>query len=691
MSLPKNCFNGSSINYPSPCTSSEGRLCEIFRDLPLWNEYFWRLGIELRKVSPGELSLVAANPTFVCWDSPERFREAATFLHILLTQHRCVTCVDVLVDKFWDHRQLICDALRESLNLRKLLLYGTFTDITPSRSIASALLHLNSLRELECKYIVFGHDFIEGLSEFLANTRSLTTLTMPDFSYEDEEDAVVFIQGLKRNKTLTTLSLNTSVLSPSKKRLTSLVLSRCAVSFADHLSENQTLRTLKVSISWACCFLAVHAMICALFGNKTLTKLSLVMFSLDDENIQHITRLLNQNRSLTSLNLNACLRRDEISRMDSFLVALTENETLEEVTLDSSLFKQHECRSFFKGLASNSSLKKVNVERLELEDMVDMFRVMQETGVEERFFVGTHHVLQDTIAALTECTFLSSVSLDSRSFRGLDPFFTALSLLPSCSHVTSLCLSLHENNGRVSSLIAQYITGTATLRKLDLFFFFIRSGDALDEATRELVHALSANKSIRWLRVSGFCFDATETQMMVDTLQSSRALCNVYLFQRNDESSNSSLIRKLSPTISSNYTLLSLSLDETCMLGNDWFTIDNVVCRNNSLVTRAADFVMGTRNKDYAAATELVRFNPGLVAKVQELATVDEHGAASRIKSSLESFSELDDFMRLAGVVKCSVSCHRRDGGQKQLVDLNRDCWLHLRQYIKVGDILDEL
>ncbi|KAH7943017.1 hypothetical protein HPB52_004000 [Rhipicephalus sanguineus] len=626
-------------------------------------------------------------------ETPKRSREAATFLHFLLTKHRCVTDVDVYVDTFWDHRQLICDALRESLNLRKLTLYGTCTDIHPSRNFAAALLHLNCLRELECGPMFFKHAFIEGLSEFLASTRSLTTLIMPHVLFKEEKDAIVFIQGLKRNETLTTLSLNTSVVKPFDERPTRLGLSRCAVSFVDYLSENQTLHTLRVSTAWQWhdCFLAVRAMIGALFGNKTLTKLSLVRYLLDDEDIQHITRLLSQNRSLRSLNLNACLRRDEISRMDSFLVALTENEKLEEVTMDRTLLNEHEYGSFFKALASNASLKKVIVERLERVNVLDMFRAMREAGVQDRFFVGTHEVNQDTVAALTECKELSSVSLDAHTFRGLEPLLTALFLLPSCSHVTSLRLSLDDNDGRVISPIARYVTGTAALRNLDLFFYATSSGAASDKARREFVHALSANKSIRWLKVSGLRFDKTETGMLADTLQSSRALCYVCLFQRNTESTKSLLTHILSPNLSSNYTLLSMFVDTPCMLDSDWFTINDVVRRNNSLVTRAADFVMGTRRKDYAAATELVHFNPGLVAKVQELATVDEHGAASRIKSSLKSFSELDDFMRLAGVVKHSVSCHRRHDGQKQLVDLNRDCWLHLKQYLKVGDILDEL
>ncbi|KAH7943548.1 hypothetical protein HPB52_009204 [Rhipicephalus sanguineus] len=150
-----------------------------------------------------------------------------------------------------------------------------------------------------------------------------------------------------------------------------------------------------------------------------------------------------------------------------------------------------------------------------------------------------------------------------------------------------------------------------------------------------------------------------------------------------------SLMRMLVPKVSSNYTLLSLSTYHIDLFSISYYVVHEVLQRNNALVTRAAHFVIGTRHKHCAAAAELVHFSPGLVTKVQELAGVGEDEAVSRIKSSVKSLSELDDFMCLAGVVKYGVSCHRSEDGDKQLVDLNHDCWLHVRQYLKVDDILD--
>ncbi|XP_050032497.1 uncharacterized protein [Dermacentor andersoni] len=699
--LAKSFFSGASINYRTRCTSSEGRLCDIFGDLSLWNEFFWQVGLELRELSPGQLSLVEMHGAHVPLEMPEQKHEAATLLHRLLTLHRCVVSVDLNGYIFKGHHQLICDALRKSPSLRKLKLCLLTMNTYASQSFAGALPHLHNLRELECRQVHFDRTFLDGLSEFLAGTESLTTLTMSHLHIE-REDAIVILQGLKRNSTITTLSLNTCILSP--------VSSRCSVMFADYLRENQTLRTLSVTSRYLKNVIELRLIIRALFHNSTLSELNLVRFSLDNENIQLITRLLSQNRTLRSFHMVGCVWYERApqygadagmhhmenfgsvsSRIRPWLVALTENKTLDELTLDLSCFNPDECRSFFRALALNASLKKITVERLRRKDVAEICRALRETGMRERFFLGIHHVIQDPVATLTECKELSCISVDSTILHDFDPLHTTLCLLPSCNHVTSLCLRVSQElfNGKVSSLIAQYITGTTVLRELELTFFFDSGNwNAADRPERALVQALSVNKSIRRLFIGGLCFDDTETQMLADTLQHSRALCDLS-FYPDDYKSAISLIRKLSPNFSSNYTLLGMRLSKRRELGGDWFTVADVVRRNFSLVMRAAHFVMGTRHKYCAAAAELVHFNPGLVAKVQELASVDENEAVSRIKASLKSFSEMDDFMCLAGVVKYGVTCHRRDDGQKQLVDLGRDCWLCIRQYLKVGDILD--
>ncbi|KAL1473137.1 hypothetical protein MTO96_022516 [Rhipicephalus appendiculatus] len=321
--------------------------------------------------------------------------------------------------------------------------------------------------------------------------------------------------------------------------------------------------------------------------------------------------------------------------------------------------------------------------------MTPICRAVRETNVPDRFVVGKHDVSIDTVMELSECKELSHVGVRHHHDHCFEPLRTTLCVLPKCSHVKSLSLQIVRElfNSEVSSLMAQYISNTTALRELDVSF--ISAGlNAVDRAERTLLQALSLNKSIRWLSIHGLLFDDTNAQVLAGMLDSSLTLCNLSIGPYH-KASAILLTRKLSQNLSSNYTLIGMRLPWDLDCSGEVFTIEEVVRRNRSLVMRAAHFVGGTRHKYCAAAAELVHFTPGLLKKVQELASVDENEAASRIKKSLKTISELDDFMCVAGVVKHSVSCHRREDGQKQLVDLNRDCWLHIRRYLKVGDILD--
>ncbi|KAL1416721.1 hypothetical protein MTO96_027617 [Rhipicephalus appendiculatus] len=379
------------------------------------------------------------------------------------------------------------------------------------------------------------------------------------------------------------------------------------------------------------------------------------------------------------------------ARTRPWIAAIRKNKTLEKLTMELSCFSAAQCRSLFEVLKSNASLKNFSVERMQPVDAAEICRAMRETGVRERFFFGNPFVVSGV--TLTRCKDLSSVVVDSSLLSEFDRFRIALRVLPSCAHVTTLSLAVREelfDNRVMNAMISQYIAGTTALRKLTLSVDY-RIWDPEDRFEMALVRALSVNKSIRRLCIYGLCFNESETQVLAETLQSTRTLCNVSFYPK-DQQSTASLFQKLSPNFSSNYMLVGLNVYRHQAAHCDLFIIDDVVHRNVSLVARAAHFVIGfgTRRRYLAAAAELVYRNTGLVELVRELTYVDEDEALSMIKNSLKSFSELDDFMRLAGVVEYGVSCHRRDDGQKQLVDIGRDCWLCIRQYLKVGDIRDE-
>ncbi|KAL1416720.1 hypothetical protein MTO96_027616 [Rhipicephalus appendiculatus] len=176
--LEESYFSDSSINYRAPCTSSEGRPCDIFRNLRLWNEFFCPVGLCLKEYSPGELNLVEIGDPCTDPEVPVRKHEAAILLRHLLTYHRCLVSVQLNSCIFTDHHQLICDALPDSHSLRKLKLCLPSMDTRALQSFTAALPLQNSLRELECRLTKLELTFCEGLSEFLTSAGSLTTFVL---------------------------------------------------------------------------------------------------------------------------------------------------------------------------------------------------------------------------------------------------------------------------------------------------------------------------------------------------------------------------------------------------------------------------------------------------------------------------------------------------------------------------------
>ncbi|KAH7943678.1 hypothetical protein HPB52_009883 [Rhipicephalus sanguineus] len=683
--LANSYFSDSSLNYRAPCTSRKGRLCNIFRDLRIWNEFFWQVCLELCELSPEKLSLIQIRGAPIASEVPKRKHEAATLLRHLLTYHRCLVSVDLNGCMFTEHHQ-ICDALTESPSLRELKVCLPSKNTCVLQSANAALPLQKHLPEPEWRFTSLEQTFCEGISEFLRSAVSLETFILNTPVLMAHEGRIIF-QGLKRNATITTLSLNASI-SP--------YLHTHGNDFAEYLCDNQTLRTLILATNHPNDHFELRLIMLSLCRTTTLSEVKLVGFAIDDVNSRAVALLLSKNESLRAFHMvNCSLYSDgylpESIRTRPWVAAFRKNKTLEKLTMELSCFSVKQCKSLFKALKSNTSLKNITVERLRPTEEAEVCRAMRETGVQERFLLRNHCVVQDPAMTLTGCKDLSCIDLDSRILGEFDRFRTALRLLPSCSHVTSLTLALWEelfDDNLTNSLIAQYIAGTRVLRVLTLKFV---SGiwDPADRVEKALVQALSVNKSIRRLSINGLCLDESEIQVLAETLKSSRTLCNVSFYSK-DQQSTISLVQKLSPNFSANYTLLSLHMHRHEVVQGDLFTIDDVLRRNVSLLMLAAHFVMGTRRRYLAAAAELVHSNPRLEEMVRAVDSVSHDEVRSRIRNSLKSYSELDDFMRLAGVVKYGVTCHARDDGQTQLVDIGRDCWLCIRQYIKMGDILDE-
>ncbi|KAL3196381.1 hypothetical protein MRX96_001712 [Rhipicephalus microplus] len=113
--------------------------------------------------------------------------------------------------------------------------------------------------------------------------------------------------------------------------------------------------------------------------------------------------------------------------------------------------------------------------------------------------------------------------------------------------------------------------------------------------------------------------------------------------------------------IESNYRLLRLSLPACRDRDAELVFIRDVTRRNSSLVTRAARFVAGEEDAYCARGIEMMAGHSSLPQLVCEMAN-------------------------MAGVVQYRVECFGLRG--RTLEHLNEDCWLQIRKYLKIADIV---
>ncbi|KAL3236837.1 hypothetical protein MRX96_022093 [Rhipicephalus microplus] len=578
------------INYRAPCTSAEGRPCDIFKNLRFWNAFFWPVGLKLQEFHPGQLSLVeTSREDMFTLEGQQNQCKATTLLQHLLRYHRCLVTVQLGDCLLMAHHQPICHALVKSPSLRKLRLGLLSANPWVLRSFAVALPRLKNLEELEC--LIYEEEiFCESLSEFLVNAGSLKTFTLRRHLFDAQGEMIIF-RGLMRNARITTLSLHMKRNSHGKE-------------FAEYLRENQTLRTLTLTAEDHASFdeVQLRLIICSLFRNTTLSEVKLDGFRMNDDNSRLVALLLSTNQSLKDFHMVRCRlytdaypHRSVIFR--PWLEAFRKNKTLEKLTMELSCFSLEQCRSLFEALKFNTSLKNITVELIQRFSAAEISRAMRATGVRERFFLSSPSYVTDPGVELMECKDLSNIAVNASAFTNSDSFRTTLRVLPSCAHVTSLSLTVWEEFfdwNVMNGLISQYIAATTVLRELSLVTFHRISDHPYDDES-VLVRALGSNKSIRRLCINGISFNGSDTQVLTETLQSTRTLC-YFFYYPGDQQSIVSLFQKLSPNFSSNYTILELKGCMHQVDHHDLFIMDDVLHRNVSLVARAAHFVMGTRH-----------------------------------------------------------------------------------------------
>ncbi|KAH7949729.1 hypothetical protein HPB49_014644 [Dermacentor silvarum] len=692
------------------CTHQKTRVCRLLRHLSECNEILWHAGLQLKEDTRDDLGdvSIAMVPVlcrgFQCCRSPDHDEEAAVRLMCcLLTVHRCIVSVEVnyCVAK----NSSLLGSLASSSSVRRLSIFGIPRDEPGAlQGLANVIASLDLISEL---VFLDGYEACEAKMAIPARLLQLPSARVSKLDVADLEMsphmARKLIEALISNGTITELAVGACV-------FTSGPTNRPSEWFALYLAkENATLRKLVLR--------ARHFN--NTFGLRTLTESISAMKTLEDLVAQWYARsrdcsmfstVVRASRSLRSLSLRLAgccsepipqyrARGIETLNVRPWLSALKENNALKKLVLDIPWSSTEDCCALIRELPSNDCLQKLVLRSLPDDGgLREICGIIRDCGIGHRVYIEDHHVGPEDVPALSDSQELTAVMVSSRHFgQDVASLRSAFQVLTSCKHVTSLSARCHNFTKDLYASLTACIKGATTLKEiyLDIEVDGLR-GERDESVIRssmlDLFRGLSSNLSITKITLEWTVLLGDDhSRVLADAVLTNRRLYELSI-RVIDDAFCASILSHLDPGLAQNYSILHLELPINPQCGAEIAAAQNIVRRNCSLVNRATRFVMGVHEPYCARAVELVSVHPKLVDNVRREANVTgESEAVAIIRRALRlpCLTDMCEFMKLAGVVKNRVQCHVRQDGSRQLDQLNHDCWLHIRQFLKVADVAD--
>ncbi|KAH7978792.1 hypothetical protein HPB49_006768 [Dermacentor silvarum] len=330
----------------------------------------------------------------------------------------------------------------------------------------------------------------------------------------------------------------------------------------------------------------------------------------------------------------------------------------------------------------------VTIDLLESEyrQLAGVVRDLERSNSEEKVSINAPCRI-DTLG-LKDCKRCSE--LYALVMKNNDPNLLALfQQLPTFSHLNTLLLRMEHWDSAICSLVAEYIATTSTLQRLRMQFYRSFVPPESDTWWRALSESLVLNRSITELGI-GVSADVRlrEDDMFLANAVMQGGLIRKICLLAWSRIAFRYFTRRLRANISKNRTLCSVTGWNGHELADDWFAVSDTARRNSGFVARAAQFLNHARcDRLCAAGLDRVSRHPALVAELAEVLSIDKVEAADMVRQRFQCIEGLDEFMRLAGVVKERVTCLPRQDGRTQLDGLNQDCWAHVRRYLELDDV----
>ncbi|XP_050029812.2 uncharacterized protein [Dermacentor andersoni] len=700
-----------------PCTKTGGASCRLLDHRRGLNRILLEACLELREDRRGQSrgdALIAVVEAASCGyvllgvDEDLLKSKPLDLLERLLAEHRCITAIEFNGSS--KHRHSLLSAVKRNCSLKSVTVGGTFIGADDAAFMCEVIKSCSHLESLAFKVHDFEKEYTMNTSLFGRSLdldwHHLTALDVAKLSISASE-ASSLIRALTGNKTITDLRVGESVFGYRDEASNAL--------FASYLAkEASTLQklTLKSSVYYDG-ELLLRELINVFCNMNTLEELNADIIVKNREFVRVVSlfaKVVFRSASMRSLRLPSTLCEcygtfwsptvqppapNAARCMKPWLAALRRpNLPLSKLCIDLRRFGEAECHAFFGAVAETDALKSVVVQSLPAIDRPDrVCATIQERGLNDRVVI--HWPYMHNAECLQQCPQVSSVTIRATHFRcnrevGLQPVISAIDAVGGCSHITSLLVNCEFFDRSVFSALAACIRAPSPLIdiNINLNLNSLQTEQENRDVHAELVSALASNLRLVRVNIKGALLSNDDFKWLAHGATKSLCLTELTLTPAcifNARFGQDGVTRSCS--VHRAEALAGESIDKNSALAD----ILETTRRNASAVFAAAQLVLGREDGvEGARSIELMHDHPHLLEMVSEGADVTKAVAKDMISSALlrVGLLSLDEFMRMTSVVKQKTQCFAHPGARRQLSDLNLDCWLHIRRFLKIADVL---
>ncbi|KAH7950194.1 hypothetical protein HPB49_020730 [Dermacentor silvarum] len=373
------------------------------------------------------------------------------------------------------------------------------------------------------------------------------------------------------------------------------------------------------------------------------------------------------------LNCNVVPQYDVARWIDLWFDVLWKTSGLQELGIYLPGMDEAECRTLFRAVANNESLQKLVLQEVPLiansrgsSNLMVLSRIIQEFSLGDRVCLRNLLVtFENAPEILASAQFLNvnfnSLRVNFGAQRDMDLSLACCEALTSRGTLTSIPVCCEFIYQPAFGTLLEWMAQSSTLTHVEIV--------ACDHAGTQSFCGFCVDMH------GGWCRRCRRTPTSLDAYKH-RNLIEIQLAPNcrdvGTRIPNHSISRSMESYVAS------------------WKELHQLTSKNTARVNAAAMFVLGEDTRKGARLIESLHDHPRLLELVRKGAGATEAEAQEMAQRAMRSVREcsLCYYMTLTGVVKENVKRLDPDSKEVHLVDLPDECWLYVRRYLKITDVV---